>query len=389
MIRRWGWLWIFSMLFAVIPASRADQFELMDGPMLARLIKGTTVTARPGLTMADLGAMPALLRDSRSALVLAKTEQGNLARMLLSVELRKPASGVGEPTTVVVVERLDTFDAAEHSTRLTTRKDILLFDGFLLDLDTGQVVPTGHGGDLTFHSGANTAPRLDVVGPATMYTLSQAPTFDDSKVPQPTPGRAVVPADFAGRYRLFANGQWSGTLDLQVGQRGVVTGKFRSDLHGTAYPVTGQAGVEVPQKLQFAISFPRARQEFEGYLWGEGKGAMAGTASLLDRPSGFFAVREGARYAPEGRDLGPLERADADRPGKHLVEIQTDRISLDGKAASLEELNTRLKSPAQNEEAAWVLIRVKSDVKYQNLAQVIDAIKNAGINQMRFDQKND
>ena len=125
----------------------------------------------------------------------------------------------------------------------------------------------------------------------------------------------MVAGDFAGRYRLFANGQWSGTLDLKVEGRGVVVGQFRSDLHGTSYPVSGQVATDVAQKVFFAIKYPRARQEFEGFLWAEGKGAMAGVASLNERPVGFFAIREGGRYAPQGAEIGPIAPADDDRPG--------------------------------------------------------------------------
>src|SRR5207253_60675 len=116
-------------------------------------------------------------------------------------------------------------------------------------------------------------------------------------------GRAVLPRDFAGRYHLFANGQWSGRLDLTVDEGGVVSGRFRSDLNGTSYPVSGQVAADVPQKIAFAITFPRSRQEYEGLLWTEGKAAMAGTLTMLDRAYGFFALREGGRFGPEGEDI--------------------------------------------------------------------------------------
>lgn len=136
-----------------------------------------------------------------------------------------------------------------------------------------------------------------------MFTLSKPPALDDAKFPPPTPGKLVLPTDFAGRYRLYANGQWSGILELKVEGRGVVTGQFRSDLRGSTYPVTGQVSNDVAHKLNFAIKYPRARQEFEGYLWAEGKGAMAGVASIGEHPVGFFAIREGSKVAPEVEPL--------------------------------------------------------------------------------------
>ena len=387
MVRRSGW---FLMIFGIGTWSGtglADQFEQLDGPMLVRILKGADATARPRLTVDEIAAMPSMLLDSRSALALGSTDRGNPARLLLVPELRRPASGVGEPIPVLVLERLDTFDSADPSTRLASRRDVVLYDGFQFDLDSGQVVPDGQGGDLVFRVSGENGPRLETIGPAKLFTMAKAPAFDDAKAPRPTPGRSVVPADFAGRYRLFANGQWSGTLDLKVEARGVVAGKFRSDLHGTTYAVTGQVATDAPQKVLFAISFPRARQEFEGYLWGEGKGAMAGTASLLERTFGFFAIREGARYAPEGKDVGPLEGPDTDRPGRHVVEIRGDVLKLDDKPATLEGLAATLKPLVETDAipAPWALIRVPADQKYSDVLRVVEALRASGISTIRLE----
>ena len=97
----------------------------------------------------------------------------------------------------------------------------------------------------------------------------------------------------------MANGQWSGTLVLAVDPAGAVTGHFRSDRNGSAYPVTGKVAAEVPQKIDFSIQFPRARQTYEGFLWTEGKNAIAGTLSMLDHPYSFIAVREGTSLGSE------------------------------------------------------------------------------------------
>jgi hypothetical protein len=386
MILRHGWCPVLVGLAAWATSAMADQFEQLDGPMLARLIKGADATPRTGLTIPDLAAMPALLRDTRSALVLARTDLGNPVRLLIVPELRKPANGQGEPIPVVVLERLDAFDASDPSTRIASRKDVVVFDGFQVDLDTGQVVPEGQGGDVIFRVGGDRGPRLDPVGAAGLFTLAKVPAFDASKAPQPTPGKAVLPGDFAGRYRLFANGQWSGTLDLKVEGRGVVVGQFRSDLHGTSYPVSGQVATDVAQKVFFAIKYPRARQEFEGYLWAEGKGAIAGVASLNERSVGFFAIREGGKYAPEGADIGPIAPPDANRPGRSVVEVVGDKIKLDGKPATLDELGVVLKTLVDTDAgpAPWVLIRASSDQKFVDVLRVAEAIQAAGVKVLRF-----
>ena len=362
----------------------ADQFEQLDGSLLARTLKGVDATPRATLTVSDLAAMPALLRDTRSALVLARTDRGNPVRLLIVPEFRKPAKGEGEPIPVVVLERVDAFDASDLSTRISTRRDLVVFDGFQVDLDTGQVVPEGQGGDLVFRAKGDHGPCLEPVGGAGLFTLAKAPPLDTSTAPRPTPGKAVVPGDFAGRYRLFANGQWSGTLDLKVEGRGVVVGQFRSDLHGTSYPVSGQVAADVAQKVFFAIKYPRARQEFEGYLWAEGKGALAGVATLNERPVGFFAIREGGRYAPEGADLGPIAPPDLDRPGRLVLDVVGDKLAIDGKPATFDELGVVLRSLADADPAPWVLIRAPVDQKYADVRRAVEAIKAAGVRSIRF-----
>jgi hypothetical protein len=387
MIRRSGWCLVLFAFVTFASPSTADQFEQLDGPWLSKALKGADLTSRNTLSLADIGAMPALLKDTRSALVLAKTDQGNPVRLLIVPELRKPGAGKGDPIPVVVLERLDSFDSGEPTSRLASRKDIVIFDGFQVDLDTGQVVPEGQGGDVIFRINGEAGPRLETIGSARLLTMTRAPVFDTSKIPQPTPGKTVLPGDFAGRYRLFANGQWSGTLDLKVEGRGVVTGQFRSDLHGTTYPVTGQVATDVAHKLLFAIKYPRARQEFEGYLWAEGKGAMAGVASIAERPVGFFAIREGSRFAPEGTDIGPLAKVGKDQEGEHVVEILADKITLDGKAATLDDLASFLKPLVEDESkpSPTLLIRVSPDEKYSDVLRTIEAIQMAGVRKIRFE----
>ena len=388
MIRRRVWCLVLGGLGAWSNSGRGDQFEQLDGPILVRTLKGPAATPSSSLTMSDIGAMPALLRDTRSALVLARTDLGNPVRLLVVPELRKPGGGQGEPIPVVALERLDAFDASDPSSRLASRRDVVIFDGFQVDLDTGQVVPEGQGGDVVFRATGAGGPRLETVGNARLFTLAKAPALDSSMAPQPTPGKAVLPGDFAGRYRLFANGQWSGTLDLKVEGRGVVTGQFRSDLHGTTYPVSGQVAADVAQKVLFAIKYPRARQEFEGYLWAEGKGAIAGVASLNERPVGFFAIREGGKYAPDGADIGPVAAATADRPGRIVVEVLAGRITLDGKPATFDELTASIKSlvDAEASPTPWALIRASSDQKYSDVLRAAEVIQAAGVRHLRFEE---
>jgi hypothetical protein len=193
----------------------------------------------------------------------------------------------------------------------------------------------------------------------------------------------VLPSDFNGRYRLFANGQWSGTLDLKVGDDKTVTGRFRSDLNGASYPVEGQVGAEAPQKIAFRIKFPRAHQDYEGLLWTEGKGAMAGTLTMLNRAFGFFAVREGGRYAPEGEDLGALDKASG-KPHRKTVTAHKGEYTLDGKPRTDQELTDALKSAVAAEPGTWVVLQVPEDESYAAVLRAIDAIHAGGVATIRL-----
>jgi hypothetical protein len=195
----------------------------------------------------------------------------------------------------------------------------------------------------------------------------------------------VLPGDFAGRYRLFANGQWSGTLDLKVDQEGGVSGRFRSDLNGAAYPVSGQVAPDVPHKVAFRVKFLRTQQDFEGYLWTEGKGALAGTLTMLDHAYGFFAIREGGRFAPEGEDVGPLTKdGGANIPGRRTVVVRKGQYTLDGRPMTDRELAEALKKAIAAEPATWVLLQVPDDESFAAIQRAFEAIGAAGVGTIRL-----
>lgn len=378
-----------------IAAMRAqgDEFERIEGEALAVVPRSKDATAHARLTVVAIDALPNLLRDSRSALLVATTDQGNFARMLVVPALRRPPGSDKEPVPVLVLERFDTFDAGNLASRLARGRDILLFDGFQVDLDSGQVVPADQGGDLQFRAvggdpgGGEGGPQLVAIGKAKLFTMAKAPIAGSSAASRARPsiGRTVLPGDFAGRYRLFANGQWSGLLELRVDPEGVVSGRFRSDLNGTAYPVDGRAGADVPHKVAFRIKFPRTQQDYEGYLWTEGKGALAGTVTMLDHAFGFFAIREGGRFAPEGEDVGPITKDEEARlHGRRTVVVRKGEYTLDGRPRTDLELTAALKKAMADEPATWVLLRVPDDEPFAAINRAFDAIGAAGVGTIRL-----
>ena len=175
----------------------------------------------------------------------------------------------------------------------------MLFGGFRLDLDTGQVVPDGLGGDLLFNARGDEDGSLAAIPPAKLSTLEKAPLLPSPSPGLPSQGLTVVPADFSGRFRLSVNGQSSARLELAVDPAGTVSGTFQSESSGSVYPVSGKVDPQTPQKLGFSVKFPRSRQDFTGLLWSEGKNVLAGTASMLNREFSFIALREGAKLRLE------------------------------------------------------------------------------------------
>ena len=313
-----GLSWLMLLILpASVPTIRGDEFGALEGARLFGLPGATGTRSPKELTYRDLEALPAVLRDERSALVIVKTDQGNLAKVLLSGAFKK-LTGPDRATAtvpVLVLERFETIDSGDKRSFKARGKGVTLFGGFQFDLDSGQVVPDGAGGDIRFSSGSPGEPSLRAVSDCRLYVLEKPPAPAAGDANRPSVGRAVVPGDFGGRFNLMADGQWSGRLDVAVDLGGAVTGFFRSERNGSSYPVTGRAGDGSAQRIRFEVQFPRAEQSYDGLIWSEGKNVIAGTVTMLDHPYSFVAIREGAsldlseKAAPAGR--GPAEPSQA------------------------------------------------------------------------------
>jgi hypothetical protein len=358
--------------------TRADDFDRLEGKVLADLPAGPDAAAHRRLSVEDIGALPRVLKGLRTAAVVVKTDRGNLCRVLVAPGLRKSPNGQGEPFPVLVLERFTTFEGGPATTRIARGRDLLLYDGFRIDLDSGQVVPEGQGEDLRFVAKADGGPALEGVGEVRLYTLKRSPLSDTPAAGQPSVGRAVVPTDYDGRYHLYANGQWSGVLDLKT-EGYEVGGKFRSEQTGSVYPVEGQIDLGSPNLVRFRVTFPRTHQDYEGRLWTEGKGAMAGSATLLDRTFGFFALREGGRFAPEGDEIAPLP--DPDKPaGQLVIDLRPGApTTLDGRALDDDALLAALREAVADAPEVRVLLRATTDTPYRSVARLLDLVRTAGI----------
>ncbi len=290
---------------------------------------------------------------------------------------------MGRLVPILIVERYETIDAGDHRSFKARGKELTLFDGFRFDLDAGQVVPEGLGGDIVFLSSVPEGPRLAACNDSRLYTLDKPVPAMTASPGKPSAGKAVLASDFGGRYNLMANGQWSGTLALSIDVAGAVTGNFRSDRNGSAYPVTGKVSAEVPQKIDFSIQFPRARQLYEGFLWIEGKNVIAGSVSMLDHPYGFIAVREGTSLGTE-IDVGAAS-AVSDKVSRTVVVLEagSDRFTFNGLAKTEAELTEALSKAMKDDVATGVLLRVGDAVPFEKVRRTVEAIRAAGVTSVR------
>jgi hypothetical protein len=333
--------------------------------------------------------MPEVVRGERSALIIATTEQGNLAKLLVSTGLRRSApTGKGaRMVPVISVDRFETIDRGDRVARKARGRDVALFDRFEFDLDTGQVVPPGFGGDIAFSSASEGGPGLIAIGENRLYAIDEPLTVPGSGPGRPSTGPAVMPTDFNGRYTLVSNGQMSGALELAVAADGTVSGRFRSDRNGSMYPVTGRVAADLSRRIAFEIQFPRSRQVFDGLLWTEEKNVFAGTVQILDHPFSFLAVREGAPLVPESIEAtSPPRLPTALKATTRVVtmESQGDGYTLDGVPKSADELTTALSASARARAPVEALLRVPPSTPFERVERAVRVIRGAGISTIRM-----
>ncbi len=212
---------IIANLIAFSEVARGDEFSRIAGPFVPELMRRSDVRGRASLTIGELESLPEVLPRVRPAFLIVKTDEGNLAKLLVSPSLRKgkPGAKPSPLVPVLVVERFETLEATSYWSFKAHGKEIVLFGEFPFDLDSGQVVPEGMGGDIMFTSAGGNGSRLAALGE------SRISTFDRSVIPpaaapgRPSSGRVVEAGDFTGSYHLIANGQWSGARDPGQGRR--------------------------------------------------------------------------------------------------------------------------------------------------------------------------
>jgi hypothetical protein len=363
--------------------SLADEFDRLEGRILADALKVAQRIGPGELTAVKAAQIPRVLGGVRSTLLVIKTDSGALARLLFDFGFRKPADAEAAAVPILILERFDTFEAGSAGARIARGEGVQLFDGFALDFDTGQIVPDGHGADIRFRGEGEAGPRIEFRGGAEAYALARSPFTEEHKSIRPSPGRAIVPADFAGRFHAALGGQWSGPLELNVGEDSTVTGRFRSEQTGSVYPVAGNVARPREGAIDLRIRFPRSEVILKGWLFAGGKNAIAGHGTFLDRPIGFFAVREDGMEAGQGIVVaGRGEGAQADRL---VLDVSSDG-SVRGSRGLLDDdaLAAELLGAAREGEAPVVLVRAARDTPYESIVALIEKLHELNAAEIRL-----
>ncbi len=242
-----------------------------------------------------------------SSAVVVVTDQGNVAKLLISWAFRKVVSpapaqamtqkegqapqGKQRPLVIplLVLERYATYDKDRQDQTTANGKQVLLFPGFGFDLDIGQVVPAGQGEDIRFTEKR----KLEALGTARLFPLdgTALPAVEAQKPYDPNDHQGVRVRDFSGRWQVDADGRWQGSLELEVNDEGRVRGTYTSQDTDSVYQVKGSLASGVPNRILLQIALPAAVQEVDAYLWTTDKSAMAGTTQMVGRTFGFYAQR--------------------------------------------------------------------------------------------------
>lgn len=277
---------IGSLSFAIPPAWAIDAF---DRHTLAHLRNyGKEAKPLDDLTARQAAEWKMLAPGFTSPAIVIKTDSGNWVKALVSWGLRK---GAEKPTPVLLVERYVTFDSTRSGVTTASGKDVMLFPGFGYDFDIGQVVPAGFGADIEFTAERKIKPAEGVQlfgldGPA----IPSAAEQPQVKV-KPTDHDGVLPEDFAGQWKMNADGRWRGILELRVDKDGSIEGQYISDETQSSYKVIGKVD-SGSHRMVLTVALANSDQDYEAFLWTTDKSTFAGVTTLSERRFGFYAVRQ-------------------------------------------------------------------------------------------------
>jgi hypothetical protein len=277
-------------LLTLAPAVRAaDAFDRYTNPVRRKVPTAAGVQEVKKLTPALITDNLRVLPGSRGAFLVVTTNEGRRSKLLIQAARQKVGTDQ-PPVPILLIERFVTYKEGTEETVQALGQSVALYPGFRFSLDLGQVVPPEVPADLHFTAEGGRA-VTEAVGRAKMYLVTKPlPEAAPKKTGKVVVGDTFEPRYFNGTYHLYDDGRRSGKLVLKVEDGGEVTGSFTSDKDGDKYEVKGKVGMAA-NAIQFTIKFPRVEETFQGWMFtGDGR-AIAGSSRLLERESGFYAVR--------------------------------------------------------------------------------------------------
>jgi hypothetical protein len=286
-MRRWS-LALFLALAASNMPLRADDFDYYTNKVLAKVPEAKGVSKLEKLTPQLLAEHAAMLKGSTGTLIVVKTNEGRWSKLLVYPAQQKITDDKKLP--ILLISRFVTYKEGEDRAILVQGQNVHLFNGFVFNLDLGQVVPADVGGDIRFVVGQNGA-HAEPIGKAEIYLLTKPlPEAKPDTSPNLVVGPKFLAGYFNGVYKLHDDGRRSGTLHLSVNGEGVVKGHFFSDKDGKKYDVEGKVS-EPNHKIQFKIFYPKTVQHFQGWMFTGDAKAFTGWSKMENQETGFYAVR--------------------------------------------------------------------------------------------------
>ena len=183
---------VFFLLALIAPRlSAADVFDRQTAPVLQKY--AAAQQSRESLGLEEAARLKSLSPRLSTPAIVVRTGGDNWAKALVAWGFHK---GPDKPIPVLLIERYVTYRGDRGNVTAANGGDVMLFAGFEFDFDIGQVVPQGHGGDVTLTRDG----LLKPLGEARLYALNgpQLPAPDPAdRFDQPTTKvfcRAILPA---------------------------------------------------------------------------------------------------------------------------------------------------------------------------------------------------
>lgn len=268
--------------------ARGDVFDRYTNPILGKAPEAEGVQEIKKLTADLIDKHGRLLPNTNAALLLVKTNGGMNCKLAVQAARRKKTDGT---VPMALIDRYVCYKPGQERAIQAAGANLNLFDGFILNLEIGQVVPAEIGGDVRFVAEGDHG-YLEPVGQARFYLITRhLPGTEPRKGEKPAVGDSFEAAYFNGTYKLADDGRRSAVIKLKVDEQGDVTGEYISDETGRKYEIAGKVSPTAKHHIQFTVKFPNSTQHFQGYMFTKDARAICGVCKMQEQEFGFYAIR--------------------------------------------------------------------------------------------------